>query len=165
MILLRSRLGDDVDDSAQRAAEGSVIVVGLNLEFLDVVENRRDGVGAAEGPLIVHAVQQEKVAAVGLPVDRGIAERPDRVRPHTSETAILRNVDGAYARSQIQQLSEVPSVQWEVVHLLSYDGYAQFGSGCFQRGDGRLHRHCLLYGAGIQRVVNGRSLIHIDGDV
>src|ERR1700730_2571881 len=48
-----------IDDSAHYAAKRCVIVVRLNLELLDVVDNRRNGVGAAERPLVVHPVKQE----------------------------------------------------------------------------------------------------------
>ena len=62
---------DDVDDAAERAAEFSLIVMGIDLEFADTVDDRRHGVSARERALIVQTVSHEEVAAVGLTVDRG----------------------------------------------------------------------------------------------
>ena len=42
--------------------------MGLNLEFLDVIDDRRDRVRACERPLIVHAIQHEQVASIRLAI-------------------------------------------------------------------------------------------------
>ncbi len=62
-------------------------------------------------------------------------------------------------------MREVSSIQGKVVDLLPDDGNAQFGSGCLQRRDSRLHRHGLGDDTWIERVVNRRGLIHIERDV
>src|ERR1700722_18393620 len=46
VILVRSRLRDHIDDATQRAAVGGVVVVGLDLELLNVIDDRGNGIGA-----------------------------------------------------------------------------------------------------------------------
>ncbi len=55
----RPGLGDHIDDSAHHATERCIVVVRLNLELLDVVDDRGNCIGAAERPFVIHAIQQE----------------------------------------------------------------------------------------------------------
>src|SRR5689334_11406115 len=70
MKTVRSRFGNNIDYATKHPAKLCLIVMRIDLEFLDVIENRWYGVGAAEALLIIQSVQQKKIAAVGLTVDR-----------------------------------------------------------------------------------------------
>src|SRR5207244_12887086 len=69
-----TRFGGQVDDATQDLAKLCLVIVGLNLEFQNIVNRRLDRVGVSESAVVVHAVQKKHVAAVGLPVDRGIGK-------------------------------------------------------------------------------------------
>ena len=42
-----------------------------HLEFLDGIHDRRNGIGTRDRAVVVQAVHQKQVAAVGLPIDGG----------------------------------------------------------------------------------------------
>src|SRR6202007_3010029 len=48
VILGRSRLGDHIDDATQGATIRRLVVVGLDLEFLDGIENRPNSIGTSK---------------------------------------------------------------------------------------------------------------------
>ena len=62
-------LGDYVDHAAQHGAVFRVVGVRDHLHFLDGIDDRRDGIGAFNRPVVVQTVHQKEVAAAGLPVD------------------------------------------------------------------------------------------------
>src|SRR5437016_6336453 len=64
-----ARLALYVDDPAQGTTKLSFVVVRLNLEFLNAINDRGNGIGAEESPLIVDPVQHEKIAAIALSID------------------------------------------------------------------------------------------------
>src|SRR5260370_37180099 len=125
VILGRSRPADHIDDATQGATIRRLVVVGLDLEFLDRIENRGNGIGTSKRALIVQPVEQVEIAAVRLAVDRGIGKGADRIGPNAARRGgVLRDVHGADTRRQGKQLSEVAPVQRQVVDLLFDDGYA-----------------------------------------
>ena len=64
-----ARFGHDVYHSPENTPKLRLIVVRVDLEFLNIIDDRRNRVSAAEAFLIVQSVQQEKIASVGLAVD------------------------------------------------------------------------------------------------
>src|SRR5207302_10823606 len=64
-----ARFGHDVYHSPKNTPKLRLIVVRVDLEFLNIIDDRRNRVSAAEAFLIVQSVQQEKIASVGLAVD------------------------------------------------------------------------------------------------
>src|SRR5579863_1211785 len=97
MEVIRSRLGDNVDHAPEHAAELCLIVVGIDLEFFDLIDDRGDCVSTLEGPLVVNAVHQEEVAAIRLPVNGGEDEGASRKNVAES-TRVLRNAHRRDAR-------------------------------------------------------------------
>ena len=65
-----SRFGNHIDHAPQHATELRLIIVRVHLELLNVIKNRRHRISTGEAFLIVHLIQQEQIAAVGLTVDR-----------------------------------------------------------------------------------------------
>src|SRR6266481_7016300 len=166
VILSRSRLGDHIDDATQGAAIRRLVVVGLDLEFLDRIENRPNSIGTSKRTLIVQPVEQVEIAAVRLAVDRGIGKGADRIGPDAAAGGgVLRDVHGADARRQGKQLSEVAPVQGQGVDLVFDDGYAQLRgrslqSYCFCR-----HGDTFRDGTGSQGDVERCRLVHDQSDV
>src|SRR5260370_22275347 len=108
VILGRSRLADHIDDATQGAAIRRLVVVGLDLEFLDRIENRRNSIGTSKRALIVQPVEQVEIAAVRLAVDRGIGKGADRIGPDSPRPGWgLRAVHGSGTRRQSKQFTEV----------------------------------------------------------
>ena len=105
------RLGDHVDDAAERGAEFRLVVVRVYLEFLNGIDDGRHDVSTHHS-LVVDTVQHEEIAPIGLPVDGrkhklaplgyGNAEWPSGVLGHTN-----RSDTGC----QRKQLGEVSAVQ------------------------------------------------------
>src|SRR5882672_7877027 len=94
--VVRARLADHVDDPAQYSAELRLITVGLNLELLNIVKDWRYRVGSKDLVGIVDPIQQEVVAAIGLPADCGKGERADR--GSLCATRVLRHADRTHTR-------------------------------------------------------------------
>ena len=98
VIAVGAGLGHYVHDPARGRSELGLVVVGVNLELLDRVDNRRHHVGAHQRVLIVEAVQHEDVPAILSAVHRreielrplchGVGKRSDH---------LLRAVDGRAA--------------------------------------------------------------------
>ena len=142
--LAGSRLSHNIDNAAHGPAEGRIVIVRLNLELLNIIDNWRHGEGASKRTLVVNTIQQEKIAAVSLTVYRRIGKSSDRIRPDPPATlGILGDVYRTHTGREIQNLSEIPSIEWQVIHLLPYDGNAQFRGRGFQAKSGSLHRNAL----------------------
>src|SRR5260370_13002976 len=125
VILGRSRFGDHVHDAAQGAAIRCLVVVGLDFELLDSIKNRGNGIGTSKRALIAQPVEQVKIAAVRLAVDRGIGKGADRIGPDAARRGgVLRDVHGADARRQGKQLSEVAPDQRQAIDWIFDNGYA-----------------------------------------
>src|SRR3984957_7640684 len=94
MEFVGSRFGDHVDDSAQNLSELGFIVVGLNLEFLNVIQRRLHRIGIANGAVVVNAIQQTHAAAVILARDRRRVDGSDWI-PNSAEARVPRSIDRA----------------------------------------------------------------------
>src|SRR5260370_1746704 len=111
VILGRSRLADHIDDATQGAAIRRLVVVGLDLEFLDRIENRRNSIGTSKRALIVQPVEQVEIAAVRLAVVRGLGKGADRLGPDAARCGgVRRDVHGADSVRTVKQCREVAPV-------------------------------------------------------
>src|SRR5438445_11773660 len=84
MVLVRTGLGNHVDDAAGDSTELHFVVVRLNLEFLNFVYDGGDRVGREGHFRIVNAVQHEIVAAVGMTIYAGKRDATDGVGLRTT---------------------------------------------------------------------------------
>src|SRR6201988_3408694 len=118
--------------------------MGLNFEFLYVIQNWGDCIGTTERTLVVHTVKHEKVTAIRLAVHGRIRECANRIRPYPTGAAVLRNVDRDNTGSQSEQLGEVAAVERQVIQFFPDDSDAQLRSRCFKGGGGGLDRYGLF---------------------
>src|ERR1700722_18694957 len=99
MKIVASRLGHDIYDSPQHLPELRLIVVRLNLEFLDVIQRGLHRVRVANRTVVVDAVEQVHIAAVVLTVNRWQNNGAGRVpKETTAEAGVFRSVYGTNAR-------------------------------------------------------------------
>ncbi len=63
MELVRSRAGDDVDDTARRTASLGRVAVGLNRDLLNAFDVRLDADGADDAFVVVDAIDHPVVEA------------------------------------------------------------------------------------------------------
>jgi hypothetical protein len=109
MQLVASRLGDYVYDPAQDLSELCFVIVGLQLELLDVVERRLHGISIANRAIVIDPIQQKHIAAVVLAIDRGEDDGP-QVITDPSPASIPRSIGGTHSRSEQQKLREIASI-------------------------------------------------------
>ena len=163
MEVVGARFGHHVDNAAQSGAEFGLIVVRIDLEFLNRINDRRDRVGTEKRALVVKTVGAEEVAPVGLPVDGGEDVLRARCRgcSETACAAVLRDADGRNSWSQREQLGEVSAVQGKVHHLPSRHDSTQLSRGALHSLGRRLDLHRLLQGANLQNGVLCHRLVHL----
>ena len=157
-------LRGDVDDAARDLAELGEIVVGLDLELLDVVEDGRVVVVADEGE-IVDAIEQEHVAAVTLAADGGEGEAADGGAGEAAATAgVLANGDGADAGGEGEELGEVAAVEREILDGALTDDGAELGGGGVDGGHGGADVDSLRGRADGEGEVEGGGLVDLEGE-
>jgi hypothetical protein len=152
--------GDDVDDASGDLSELGEIVVGLDLELLDVIDDGLVIVVADEGAEVADAVEEEHVAAVSCAIDGGEGKGADGLASESTAAAgVLRYAHGTDAGSEFEELGEIASVEGEIVDGMGADNGAEFGGAGLDcggiGGDGDL----LVDGTGGEGEVEASGLI------
>jgi len=110
-----SSFRDNIDDSSGDASKFREVIVRLNLEFLDVVDDRRVVVVSKKRE-VIDAIQQEHVASVSLSIHGRESERSQsQPSPTTASSRVLAYTDWADPWCQCQQLGEVASIQRQII--------------------------------------------------
>src|SRR3954451_17288256 len=92
--------GDDIHGSTNHPSHLSKVTVGLELEFLNVINNRRVIV-VSKKRQVVDTIHQKHVASVSLSVHGGKSEGTQRTpSPATAAAGILGHADGADSRHE-----------------------------------------------------------------
>ena len=145
--LVRSLLGDGVDDAAGGAAELGVVLIGEHLEFLDRFERRARLRAEPLAQVVVvvvaavdHVVVRRRVLAVD--VDRVGAKRDGRTVRH-------------HARQQAEEFDVVPIHRRHLGDVFARDVAADLGRGGVDERRLRGHGHRLFDAADFELQVDG----------
>src|SRR4051812_5112088 len=103
-------LGHDIHGSANHSADLSKVTVGLQLEFLNAIDNW-SVIVVSKKRQVVDTIHQKHVASVSLPVHGGESEGTQRTpSPAAPSAGILGHADGADPRYERQELREIPAI-------------------------------------------------------
>ena len=161
MKLIGAGLDRGIENRGSRAAVFCAEVRGLDLEFLNSVDRRKnDKVRAVEEinrvGIVINAIQHVIVLRRPITIGRKGAGRSvaSRVR-----------FGGVHAGGQLGQEGEVPAVQRKVIHAALVDYLAHGGIFRLEHRSGRSDFDHLSYGSGLELEIDQNPGAHVDRDV
>jgi len=154
MQVVGARLGDHVDDPAQRPSILRAKAVIDHAKFADRFLRRRSALRARGFVDVVGAVDRYRIAQVAHPAEGDAGDFRLGKRGLDAGSA------GGHARSEQREVDELPPIHRKRLNLGGANHLADFGTAGFDRRRLRGHGDRLAYGCYLERFIQGRGLPH-----
>ena len=158
-----SGLGDDVDHRACGTPDVGAGVVGIHLDLGNRIDRGTNADETLLALVVVHAINHFAVVLVGLTVgDNGGCDAPVIGTLARGDCVRLPLV---HPGLQLNQVDEVASVEWQILHRLLGDHAAHGGTIGLQERRRCTHFHRLLNGTGLKFGIGAQTVTGGEVDI